>query len=602
MIFLFIILASSEKILAIDFGSKYLKFGSVDINNKKDKIIILNHKNIYPSAISIEEPNKNVDRLNSSLLNHVNIVTGYKAIPMIHRNAKSGIENILSCLISSQSKPNLATVGGEQLLLNLFFHDVIDKIIQIEGTTFDKAVITFPTFFTDAMIRNVTEPLKRVKSLNFQYAINTFEALTTLYSEKFLHKYKLKPRKVLFISAGAMYTEMFVVEFTWNNYESKANCLSYQWTDKFGSEILEKLMSDLLEIHISQAIKFLEFSNDIDYAPNEKNEFERLLNNSLKSCGLVDEVQFVGGLSIPPFMENLLRESVYKIFPFLNQSYTADSFPSNDNYLSVNSLNTSSENETHNNKTIDFLKDIDPIEGIIEGSMKFILRNEKNHGFPLYLYINSTSNIDIKYGNHKMNFCRQNEICNTNVTFQNVSLISDHDIIFEFESNNSLSDSSHIIERFHLDNMTQVVDLICSQYKLDRKEVNGNSAMQLILKSSEPYLKSVSLCYNFQCYPIHTILNDEFKIDKESENLYNEFSNLLIDKRVHKDFMDKVRRAIQRMKTFIQESTIDEKTLHKFNKLEKEYESGAFEKMSSRELDRKAEEFKQVCLLFGFRF
>ncbi|OHT14368.1 hypothetical protein TRFO_15289 [Tritrichomonas foetus] len=614
MLFLFSIFCASEVFLGIDFGAKYLKLATTDLDGSNYKITKLGTHDIHPGCISIKTPRNSVDPLTPQTSGQASIVTGHKALPMVHRIPKSGSEFLLNSVVRDTPEYRTATVLNQTTLLNLYFFDIIK---QIPDPAPKGLAITFPTFFTPEMRRKILEPLSHLH-IPVKHHFDTLTAISILYANNYLEKYKKQNRTVLFIDFGASYVETHLVNFSWDGHATYADCSVTLWSDKCSGNAFARALAKSIRLPLSQADRMLKNSEDAYFAPDAIQDLRNLLNETLEIGGEIDEVQLLGGGSTYRFVQTVVRQTVTgKFRSNSTKDANSEKTGNNEGYneKKVFTVDTGGAdpndspmatggqvvNATNSTAALPIYKDFDPLYSIVKGTLEAVLMIEGRLKKPhTYIGKRPVASYYVRVGEQREKYCQRHFTCKpTHFTGHGAEFIQ-----IETDPRHLPVGSPTIVNQYRLLNISTLFPAAEGGEGQTEGQENdqGNGIVQL--DAPDPIVARVNWCNATVCAPIAF---HQYYESNEDYSIYYLMSGRIGEQKIREDIIVKVGRALDRMRALIypggsSSMRIDYKVREKYDKYAQEFGDGTFMAGTLNEIEKKVKDIKSLCISLGFRY
>lgn len=646
----FTIQISSHSVINIDFGSQYLKFGQTDISSGYSVIRKIYNKYIVPGLISITTPQglslpltkddviktpvvSASEQAGSSRTrrrsNAISIVTGWRGIQQIHRTPSDGTEFILDAVIRRESECNIMNASS---LLDLYMINILHDFPESEGV--NQFTLTFPTFFTPAMKRLVTEPLKQIPNFEIIDEYDTLRSLSTLYANNYINRYRNSKvgRNVLFIDVGFRYVETLFINFEWKNSMTVANCMVNMWSENCGTGAFAEDMSKNLHVPLSHAERLLRNAyNQSVFNLNIIDSLKTLVNDTISIAKQpVDEVQLLGGGSSYLFIQSIISDVVNDSFRFNATHYDAEKtrlylkiqnqkkiigpekkiYPldvsSKDSTFDKDLKNTLINNSNSVHSLVNY--ELGQFDAILIGSMLSTLYDSNNNitsSNPIKIKKDRpSSSFHIAVGNKKVIYCEKNLWCQSKPTLQSTTGGPNYTVDIESPSSDVPKGAPLIANRYHLVGLDKYISSNSDESDIDdNNEFTGTFTMDL----PDPFIREVKWCESDEnCKSIE--IEMESGDDLSNEILKNEnydvvkvFYSKLTESKAREEFNKKAKRAFDRMKMMC--SSTEKSACDSYKAAQQQFLDGEFERISIKELEEDIiPKLNSLCKSFGFRF
>lgn len=629
MFVLFFSFATCNRILGVDFGSQYLKFGFADLLTSEYLIEDYNQKYGIPTAFAIKTPNHSDAPLTNETLDGISIKYGKSAIRYLHKHPHHGSEYVLNSVTRDDPEFRTSTVVNQSTLLTLFFGQVLTQLDKkLTGM-----VLTFPSFFTPLMKQTVINGLKYFET-PIKAVTDDIQALSVLYADSYLDRYMSKMRKVLFVDVGFSYAKTYVVNFTFNGQFTLSTLMASSWSENCGGHAFAKALSRSARLPIHSAEKMLkDVEDDLEFAKAELNELKRIINETVEAGGLVDEVQIIGGASRYKYIYDTVTDAVkyaYNLPPPVKKPTKK----SNNSTVSTNSTNsTETVNQTSNNeKTAEkvetseaenlassgiftndqnetstlnqsvpkVLTEFDPSTAIALGTLHYILMTENRSMFnPTYMIRKPVASYYVRCGKITDKYCQRNSMCKQPV-FYNLNGCPDDIIEVLIDKRHTPTGTPEVISRSQMTNISNIV--------FNESEKGRRGMVKLRLP--DPFVEGIAWCNSTEeCYSISfkDVSIDRYDLVKQYE-LFEAITTKLASDADRNKYIDNIKSLIDKLDKRINPSGNTESTLkipdtikEKFENFKKQLQNNEFSKLSLEKVREIRDDVKSLCLTLGMK-
>ncbi|OHT10154.1 hypothetical protein TRFO_20609 [Tritrichomonas foetus] len=659
MFLFFIGFCLSERTLAIDFGSQYLKFGYADLDTSETTVLETNSKYGFPAAVAIKTPNKSESPLTNETLNGIKPLIGREAAIFLHKHPKLGSEYILSSVTRNDPDFRTSTVANQTTLLSLLFFQFLNSLKEPLPSSM---TLTFPNFFTPKMRQDVFSAIRFFK-LPISHVADDVQALSAIYADTYLTRYVKQPRRVLFVDIGAGYAKVNVIKFTWETNKTISYIEASDFSDRCGGYGFAKALAKSVRLPVFEAERLLKDIEEVDFAKSELDELKRIINSTVESAGLVDEVQIIGGASNYKFIYDAVTDAVKYAYNLTNlgksninirnvaenvekpakkvdtpettpNSETKDETHENISEGTVNETatlddlekmaSTTEANSTANtnnttNTTTDatnspgnstmnkaeekieipkVLREFDATNAVLKGTLHLILAVENRSIYnPTYVLKRPVASYYVKCGKQVDKYCQKNSRCKT-PTFLSTNGCEGNYMDLLIDKRHTPTGSPELIGRFRFTNISEIVF---------NNSKPGRAYAQL--NPPDPVIEQAVICNSSsECFPvgIEQILTNGHDIQEQMQ-FFESISNYIQYRKTIeinianiKNVLERIRKVIYPPPNSEQTMKIDESVKEKFDTYWNKVKSNELEKMSLEEIKELTSDLKGLALSLGF--
>lgn len=633
MIFFIFSLVACEKILGIDFGSQYIKYGFADLDTSEYILEDLDNKYGVPASFAIKTPKNSDAPLTNETLDGISIKYGKKAIKYLRKHPHNGAEFILNSVVRNDPEFRTSTVVNQSTLLTLYWGQLLTHLREQPSSI----VVSFPSLFTPLMRQTVLNSLRffntRVKSVT-----DDLQALSALYADSYLNRYISKMRKVLFVDVGFSYAKVSVLNFTFNGDYTLSTLMASSWSEKCGGYAFAKALARSARLSTHEAEKMLkDVSDDLEFAKSELAELKKIINETVEAGGLVDEVQIIGGASRYQWVYDTVTDAVKYAYNLTTPTTTIKSKSTNStttnsteqvNQTEINSTETNSteqksaekvetsetenlassgvftqdQNETSTkNQTIPkVLREFDASNAIALGTLHYILMTENRSMFnPTYMIRKPTASYYVKCGKTVDKFCQRNSMCKQPY-FQNIDTCENDIIEILIDKRHAPTGSPDLISRILMTNISNV------EFNESIPQHRG----YLRLRLPEPFIEGLVWCNaSDECYAIsyEDITTDKYDLINQY-NLFEAISKKLAEDADKKSYLDTIKSLVEKLGKRVNPSEGTESTLKinegikkRYEEINKKLKDGEFAKLPVDKLREARDDIKSLCLSLGMK-
>ena len=299
-------IAASERNVAIDLGSEFMKVGVSTVTGTPQMFRDGNNRVSIASAMSIQTKERLSRTMSVEDARKLRVRYGEGAVRVLKNHPEYGYRYLPYKVGKWMGNNWTGPMTPSEMLGIRIWEQVselggvskVDLIVPMEWTGPQKELIQDACRFVGLPVRSIQDDSK---------------ALGTLYASTRHGRYVEKPRVVLFVDIGTMSIKVTGMEFEWTGEGSKVKLWNRGFKEGLGSEGFVGIISEKRGISKKKAEKILKrgkVGEDLEEASKEIEEMVKRIKEETETLSQkrVEEIQVIGGGSnVKVIMEGIKR-------------------------------------------------------------------------------------------------------------------------------------------------------------------------------------------------------------------------------------------------------------------------------------------------------
>jgi hypothetical protein len=232
------------------------------------------------------------------------------ALSLLKRNATLGAEFPPRTLGRNRSSTfHTSTTAGELPLFALSLRNALRHVAP-----FSRLCASVPSFWTRQQLFALSQSCSALQ-MSLTAIVSDAQAVLTLYAVTWLPRFRLSPRRVMFVDVGATSAKVYSGQFSYDNSVPtrdfvRVEQLSSSWSERTGSLHFAEAIAAATNISMSKARKLLSRGGGDAYravVAREVLDLEVLVRGAVGEG--VDEIQLIGGASALRFVADAVSRA-----------------------------------------------------------------------------------------------------------------------------------------------------------------------------------------------------------------------------------------------------------------------------------------------------